>query len=334
MVAAWLGYLAFLAGALVFYVMFTGWLGGYLLALVLLMPILSLLLSLPGVFMLQISLHPAQSKFQRGTPTGMGLRVCNRWCLPLRRVSLGLHYTNLLSGEEAVEKISFPLGCGEEGIGHSFSALHCGLLRCQIRLCRVYDFLGLFPLPLGRVEPLFMLIEPLGQGRDLPGGGGPQPEISPQDGATSSPGLEEYSLRNYRQGDSLRAIHWKLSSKLEQLVVRQPEGSGQGAVYLAFDWWGTPRRLDSMLDALADASDYLHTQGQRHVFCWAQARGLQEWPVETPEDFAKLLWRLGSEPAPQEPVDTLAAWQQLGQPIPLELLLSLEPYDKGKGGSR
>ena len=33
---------------------------------------------------------------------------------------------------------------------------------------------------------------------------------------------EVYALREYAPGDSLRQMHWKLSSKLDKLVVREP----------------------------------------------------------------------------------------------------------------
>ena len=42
MLGAWFGYLVFLAVVLLFYILFSGWLAGYVLALSLLLPILSL----------------------------------------------------------------------------------------------------------------------------------------------------------------------------------------------------------------------------------------------------------------------------------------------------
>ena len=60
MLGAWVGYLLLLASAALFYVLFTGWLGGYLLALVLLLPAASLTVSLPAALSLrfQLSIHP------------------------------------------------------------------------------------------------------------------------------------------------------------------------------------------------------------------------------------------------------------------------------------
>ena len=57
MLGAWFGYLVFLAAVLLFYILFSGWLAGYVLALSLLLPILSLLLSLPGIRGLRVGLH-------------------------------------------------------------------------------------------------------------------------------------------------------------------------------------------------------------------------------------------------------------------------------------
>lgn len=54
------------------------------------------------------------------------------------------------------------------------------------------------------------------------------PEVQSPDSDTSSPDrrgsdlTEPFRLREYAPGDSLRQIHWKLSSKLDRLVIREP----------------------------------------------------------------------------------------------------------------
>ena len=61
----------------------------------------------------------------------------------------------------------------------------------------------------------------------LPGGAGEQggePTVGLPPAARRGPG-EDYDLREYRPGDPLRSVHWKLSSKSEH--PRQGQGQGQ-----------------------------------------------------------------------------------------------------------
>ena len=68
MLGAWFGYLVFLAAVLLFYILLlSGWLAGYVLALSLLLPILSLLLSLPGIRGLRVGLHLGAGGQQRAS---------------------------------------------------------------------------------------------------------------------------------------------------------------------------------------------------------------------------------------------------------------------------
>ena len=61
---------------------------------------------------------------------------------------------------------------------------------------------------------------------------------------------EVYALREYAPGDSLRQMHWKLSSKLDKLVVREPSLPVRRSV-LVF-WERTQTAAPEQSDAQAD----------------------------------------------------------------------------------
>ena len=70
---------------------------------------------------------------------------------------------------------------------------------------------------------------------------------------SSQPGggfSEIHDLREYRPGDSLHEIHWKLSAKTDKLIVREAEEPDLGLVVLSFDFSGTRTQLDSTLRQL------------------------------------------------------------------------------------
>lgn len=332
MLGAWTGYLLFVAAALLFYVMFTGWLAGYVLALVVLLPVMSLLLSLPGICGLRVSLRPGAAG-RRGQPVKVALQVRNRTHMPVGRIALRLVCENKLTGERIRESIHLPPDCGDGAVGRALAAHNCGVVQCRARFLRAYDLLGLFPIPLRPVPGASLLIRP-------EGAGAPPPSLAQEARGEETVrrekgvSLEEYAVREYREGDSLRSVHWKLSSKLEQLVVREAEGGQQADLLLLFDCWGPPERLDRLLDRVAACSAYLQSRGRGHEMCWCGPEGkeLCREHVENPGDFERFLWRVGSRRAPADPTDVRALWAKLVQAVPPSHVFYIDPEDgEGEG---
>lgn len=68
---------------------------------------------------------------------------------------------------------------------------------------------------------------------------------------------EVYQIREYVPGDSLSQIHWKLTSKRETLLVREPACPvEQSLLFLVDRTWGTlePSQADTLMEAAASIS--------------------------------------------------------------------------------
>ena len=85
---------------------------------------------------------------------------------------------------------------------------------------KIYDMLGIFFLPIRIKKRSFVRVLPKQQ----------KPKIIPDSSNFTVTGYkpkpvgnsEIYELREYRHGDSLRNVHWKLSSKSDGLIVKEP----------------------------------------------------------------------------------------------------------------
>lgn len=74
---------------------------------------------------------------------------------------------------------------------------------------------------------------------------------------------EVYQIREYVPGDSLSQIHWKLTSKRETLLVREPACPvEQSLLFLVDRTWGTlePSQADTLMEAAASISQALCDQ--------------------------------------------------------------------------
>lgn len=105
-------------------------------------------------------------------------------------------------------------------INHNLSE-HCGCVTIELRRCIVCDFTGMFCIPVRFRDNLSINVMPrIEKPRVLPTVNNTQVlGYRPKPGGGFS---DNYELRPYREGDSLKNIHWKISSKYDDLIVREP----------------------------------------------------------------------------------------------------------------
>ena len=297
MVLCWLRYGMGLFGAALFYVLFPGWLGGYVLAIALLLPLFSLIFSLPTALLLRGEILLPPEGGRRGTPCPVRVHLKAPWGLPLSRVAFQLEYENLFSGQKGRESHSFPLARGEEWVESAFTSQSFGVVQCRLRYFRGYDLLGLFPIFSRNGGEERVLCRPMeGEGLGMKGrdpGGEGEKGKSPTGG----------EVRPYKPGDSLRSIHWKNSARLQTLLVRS-EGGGRAGAVVAFDLYGTPEGLQNKLDrAWGLLTELLKQEISCQVLVRQGGGQVDSFPAENQGDLQKLFWALGEKKpaaAPQE----------------------------------
>lgn len=239
-----IGYLLALCAAAVFYCFYDQWFSGYLLALLLALPWLSLACSLPGMISARLEAQLPR-RILRSAEGNLTLRCACR--LPTPGCSLHLVFVDPATGARTVRRMRL-IRAGQLTV--PMPTGHCGICLCRAERIRVYDCLGLFflgkkPQELGKLE-----IWPI----PTPPDPRPQLRLAQPNRCRPKPGggfAEQHELRGYLPGDSLRSIHWKLASKLDALVVREPIELQQDPIVLTLDLPRDPGGRDEVLDRLA-----------------------------------------------------------------------------------
>lgn len=78
-------------------------------------------------------------------------------------------------------------------------------------------------------------------------------------------------VRPYREGDSLRQIHWKMTGKTEEYMVKE---LGEPAAYIPVIFLETtvemkaPAALDRLMEEYISVSQWLAEQNMPHILCW------------------------------------------------------------------
>ena len=131
------------------------------------------------------------------------------------------------------------------------------------------------------------------------------PEVQSPDSDTSSPDrrgsdlTEPFRLREYAPGDSLRQIHWKLSSKLDRLVIREPGMPAARTLLVFWDRSGDAAARDAQAEAVFSVCQSLSEQGYAYQLGWPEGGTARFAEAGSTEELLRdlpLLLRGGAEP--------------------------------------
>ena len=262
-----------LIGSLIFYGAYQEWFSWILLQIVLYFPWLSLLLSLRTIF--RFKMEPAApSKIPRGSMEKIQLKAVS--------------YKNPEPPHKSRIRISKPL-TGESWIlnpGDKLPTDHCGGLRAELDKPRVSDYLGLFRFRVRKTSGQTVLILPEPVSMEVP------PDLTrylaqrwhPKPGGGYA---ENHEIRQYHPGDNLNQIHWKLSAKAGELMLREPMEPERGLMLLTMDLQGTAPELDLKFGQLLWLSDWLLTHQIAFEIRVLTGMGIESFSIRDQWDLRK-----------------------------------------------
>ena len=92
---------------------------------------------------------------------------------------------------------------------------------------------------------------------------------------------ELFALREYRQGDDVRQIHWKLSSKTDVLLIKEGSLNISNSLVLYWDKrnYCTAKSMDAMAEVMASVCQRLADNGIQFDVCWNEADDIEKRSV-------------------------------------------------------
>ena len=275
-------YLASLIGCLVFYYFYREWLSWLFLMAILFLPWLSLIFSLPAMITARGKLD-----FPDTVPVGQKLHAAMDLTakLPVPSFRYKLRVTNTITGTRRKIKPGKPLPTDV-----------CGRLIVEPVKTGVCDYLGLFRLPLGKRNQatvyIWPVVTPLAYEPDF--ARRPPRRWKPKPGGGFA---ENHELRLYRPGDSLQQIHWKLSAKTGNLILREAMEPVYQLLRLTLDLNGTPEELNRKLGRLLWLGQLLVEKEHPFHISALTGRGVLSWQVDSADALNSAMAELLSTPA-------------------------------------
>jgi uncharacterized protein (DUF58 family) len=270
-------YITALGIGLVFFTAYQEWLSWLLLLVILGLPVLSLVVSLPA--MLGFRAEPVVPAAAR-----MGIRVDTRltgWCrLPVPPFRGRLRICRSITGQQWQIKS-----------GAALPTDHCGGLTAAPEKVWVYDYLGLIGIPVRNKETKTVIVRP------VPVAIHQLPDLDrflarswrPKFGGGYA---ENHELRLYRPGDSLNQVHWKLSAKTGKLILREPMQPERGLVLVTMNLRGTPEELDRKFGRLLWLGNHLLEKEAAFEIRVLTGQGILCYGVETQQTLMKAVGEL------------------------------------------
>jgi uncharacterized protein (DUF58 family) len=243
-------YVLTLALSFVFYMLYPPWISWYMLVLVLLMIPVDLIFSLPGMLTkgLVLSIPDVVEKDEDAVLTLITTHIKS---YPVRCLVAKLHVIG--DGFSVTCRIKcLPERNARREV--TIDTSHSGVTTFLLKRIKAVSLLGLFSLPVSAGGKGFVLILPQptepANTRALQHG----TNLRPKPGGGYS---EEHDIRNYQHGDPIKSIHWKVSAKLDSLVIREPLEPPPHSRLVHVMPWSSDAERDLILGRLRWVSEYL-----------------------------------------------------------------------------
>jgi uncharacterized protein (DUF58 family) len=247
MLKRWVAYYLFLLLSLVFALLYPGNTSSAFFYALLLMPLMSLGLSALLLSGFRYDQHVDAFAASKGETVKYRLTAGNRGLMLLPYVEVSFYGADSLYKDEfAPRRLALPPRCRGR-IDISLPCRFKGAYEIGVRQIVFKDFLGLFTFrqnvaKLGDLV-VYPRIVPLESFHVMAGYAGEPGEAAGR-GHDRTENISD--IRKYTRGDRLRSIHWKLSAKKEELMVKNFEQASGASMLLLIDASGAGEGLAAM----------------------------------------------------------------------------------------
>ena len=291
----------------------------YLLLIVsVVLPVGSMLLS--GIPAGKITCELSFSAYgQKGQAVSGTVTAENKSLLPADRLMVRVQCENLLTGEKVTVPVRLSLPAkGRVQAPVKFRSIHCGEIRLLSERLLLFDWFGLRKIrrSIRGAQPCYVLAAPEPFPVETEVAYGENADMDSDEYSMKRAGYdpsETFAIREYQPGDRIRQIHWKLTEKMDTLMVRDYGLPIQNTILLLLETGYSeqtkvaPACLDTLAEAVISVSQSLLDRQMVHSLGWQNHEehlfSMEE--IETEEELQGILPGLLSAVPGEDPVSVL-----------------------------
>lgn len=201
--------------------------------------------------------------------------IKNNSIFPAINGELKLYYYNKFSGNKETEYINFPINSKEtESIDFKIKSKYCGKLIIELQSLKIYDYLTFSSVKkkLNKSKEIIVLpqIYDLNFSGNVININSLDGEIFSKDKAGDDPS-EVFNVREYVEGDKIQRIHWKLSSKVDNVMIKeysQPIVHNSIIIVEFYESENNINTIQGIIETAISLSHMLLSYNYIHYICW------------------------------------------------------------------
>ena len=208
----------------VFYVMYLWDFALVLLIVVCAIPVLMFITGFITKLLVKAEMSVKDSTASKREDFPVFLRINNRSIFPIGKAIAHIEYYNVFNNEINMFELHIPVQpLNEQSVTFQLSSRFCGIINIKCAFIYIYDPLRIFRFKIARSLTAEVAVMP--EGHEIGGEVSYLDRINEESNVFSEfkPGddpSEVFDLRGYHPGDKLNRIHWKLSSKKDEFIVK------------------------------------------------------------------------------------------------------------------
>jgi hypothetical protein len=190
---------------------------------------------------LSIGFASSSGEASMGDCFSCGVAIRNKGLLPVSRFRLSLS-SGYEGGKKKPEIIYGGTLKGEQRLSVDVDCRHCGIARVSADKVKVYDYLSLYSTQKKIGTSMMITVYPKDMAAGISLKGLKEAQQIMQGGSAMTPysgGNDEIRLlREYREGDSVRHVHWNLTARMDELWVREYDSERDVPLHFFIDLRG------------------------------------------------------------------------------------------------
>lgn len=196
--------------------------------------LLIIMAALPVIMLVQLIITKRGTSVEFSFPENITIKnedfpvqlcIVNRSIFPVGRAEAHIEYYNIFNNQINTFELQFPIQArNTQRITFKLNSKFCGVIKLKSAYISIYDALRIFRMKVGKNINSQITVMP--EGYDINGTVSPVSRVDEESQIYSEnrPGddpSEVFDLREYIPGDKLNRIHWKLSSKSHDFIVKE-----------------------------------------------------------------------------------------------------------------
>lgn len=189
-------------------------------------PLVSWVICIIASFFLKVEIKPEEETMHKEESMRYTITIRNNGIIPIGNGRIRLNYGLIHSKKREKQWLKFSVSGREEvNIHVNIKCDYCGYLSVKSSRIQVYDYFKIFHLTkFSKVEEKILVypkvkIYPLSVNKVVLYGN--EEEDGFEQNQPGDDPSQVFDFREYREGDKLQRIHWKLSSKKDKLMVKE-----------------------------------------------------------------------------------------------------------------